>query len=151
MGKLSGIASASQGRQVPFRPGHTARNGFRQRQWQVFGRAVLSGDHRPMGSFCGPVHHLAYNSVRILLTSFSKTPVSTSRRCCTNPHWPARCQPTGFSPADAIRHWSAEGGHPIEDFAAEDYTHSPCPAGFRARRPSPMMDLYRKNAFSTRP
>ena len=38
-----------------------------------------------------------------------------------NPHWPARCHPTGFSPADAIRHWSAEGGHPIEDFAAEDY------------------------------
>ena len=26
-----------------------------------------------------------------------------------------------------------------------------CPAGLRARRPSPMMDLYRKNAFSTRP
>ena len=24
----------------------------------------------------------------------------------------------------------------------------PCPAGLRARRPSPMMDLYRKNAFS---
>ena len=43
------------------------------------------------------------------------------RRCCTNPHWPVRCQPTGFSPADAIRHWSAEGGHPIEDFAAEDH------------------------------
>ena len=42
-------------------------------------------------------------------------------RCCTNPHWPARCPPTGFSPADAIRHWSAEGGHPIEDFAAEDH------------------------------
>ena len=42
-------------------------------------------------------------------------------RCCTNHHWPARCQPTGFSPADAIRHGSAEGGHPIEDFAAEDY------------------------------
>ena len=43
------------------------------------------------------------------------------RRCCMNPHWPARCQPTGFSPADAIRHWSAEGDHPIEDFAADDY------------------------------
>ena len=42
-------------------------------------------------------------------------------RCCTNPHWPARCPPTGFSPADAIRHWSPEGGHPIEDFAAEDH------------------------------
>ena len=25
----------------------------------------------------------------------------------------------------------------------------PCPAGLRARRPSPMIDLYRKNAFST--
>ena len=31
-------------------------------------------------------------------------------RCCTNRHGPARCQPTGSSPADAIRHWSAEGG-----------------------------------------
>ena len=30
-------------------------------------------------------------------------------------------------------------------------TSLPCPAGFRARRPSPTMDLYRKNAFSTRP
>ena len=27
----------------------------------------------------------------------------------------------------------------------------PCPAGLRARRPSPMMDLSRKNVFSTRP
>ena len=44
-----------------------------------------------------------------------------SRRCCTNPHSPARGQPTGFSPADAIRHWSAEGDHPIEDLTAEDH------------------------------
>ena len=42
------------------------------------------------------------------------------RRCCTNRDWPARCQSTGSSPADAIRHWSAEGGHPIEDLTAED-------------------------------
>ena len=28
--------------------------------------------------------------------------------------------PTGSSPADAIRHWSAEGDHPIEDLTAED-------------------------------
>ena len=34
-------------------------------------------------------------------------------RRCTNRHWPARCPPTGSSPADAIRRWSAEGGHPI--------------------------------------
>ena len=37
-----------------------------------------------------------------------------------NRHWPARCQPAGSSLADAIRRWSAEGGHPIEDFTAED-------------------------------
>ena len=30
-------------------------------------------------------------------------------------------------------------------------TSLPCLAGLRARRPSPMMDLSRKNAFSTRP
>ena len=42
------------------------------------------------------------------------------RRCCTNRYWPARCQSTGSSPADAIRHWSAEGDHPIEDLTAED-------------------------------
>ena len=42
------------------------------------------------------------------------------RRCCTNRDWPARCPPTAFSPADAIRHWSAEGGHPIEDLTAEN-------------------------------
>ena len=44
----------------------------------------------------------------------------TDGRCCTNRHEPARCPPTGSSPADAIRHWSAEGGHPIQDLTAED-------------------------------
>ena len=39
----------------------------------------------------------------------------SDRRCSTNRHWPARCQPTGFSPVDAIRHWSAEAtDHPRE-------------------------------------
>ena len=41
-------------------------------------------------------------------------------RCCTNRPWPARCPPPGSSPADAIRHWSTEGGHPIQDLTAED-------------------------------
>ena len=41
-------------------------------------------------------------------------------RCCTNRDWPARCQSTGSSPVDAIRHWSTESGHPIEDLTAED-------------------------------
>ena len=43
------------------------------------------------------------------------------RRCCTNRHWPARGQSTGSSPADAIRRWSAESGHPIQNLTAEDY------------------------------
>ena len=37
---------------------------------------------------------------------------SDAGRRCTNRHWPARSQSTGFSPADAIRHWSAEFGQP---------------------------------------
>ena len=37
-----------------------------------------------------------------------------------NRHWLTRCQPAGFLPADAIRRWSAEGGHPIQDLTAED-------------------------------
>ena len=41
-------------------------------------------------------------------------------RCCMNRHWPARCPPTEFLPADAIRRWSAKGGHPIQDLTADD-------------------------------
>ena len=43
-----------------------------------------------------------------------------ARRCCMNRHWPARCPPTEFLPADTIRRWSAKGGHPIQDLTAED-------------------------------
>ena len=50
----------------------------------------------------------------------ARPPGTAARRCCTNRHRPARCPPTGSSPADAIRHWSAEGGHPMQDLAAED-------------------------------
>ncbi len=45
---------------------------------------------------------------------------TAARRWCTNRHGPARCPPTGSSPVEAIRHGSAEGGHPIEDRTAED-------------------------------
>ena len=48
------------------------------------------------------------------------TGLSRHTRCCTNRDWPARCPPTGSSPVEAIRHGSAEGGHPIEDRTAED-------------------------------
>ena len=50
----------------------------------------------------------------------SRSVRGSTRRRCTNRHGPARCSPTGSSPADAIRHWSAEGGHPIQDLTAED-------------------------------
>ena len=45
---------------------------------------------------------------------------SATGRCCMNRHWPARCPPTEFLPADTIRRWSAKGGHPIQDLTAED-------------------------------
>ena len=32
----------------------------------------------------------------------SRPRVGSERRCCTNRHGPARCSPTGSSPADAI-------------------------------------------------
>ena len=50
----------------------------------------------------------------------SVDPDGSMRRCCTNRHGPARCPPTGSSPVEAIRHGSAEGGHPIEDRTAEN-------------------------------
>ncbi len=53
-------------------------------------------------------------------TSRSFALARSARRCCTNRHWPARCQSTRSSHADAIRHWSSEGGHPIQDRTAED-------------------------------
>ena len=68
-------------------------------------------------------------AVGVLISAFAAflTHAVTVGRCCTNPHWPARCPPTGSSPADAIRHWSAEGGHPIEDPTADDdLTPLPC-------------------------
>ena len=50
----------------------------------------------------------------------SLTGLSRHTRWCTNRLGPARCPPTGSSPADSIRHGSAELGHPIEDLTAED-------------------------------
>ena len=41
-------------------------------------------------------------------------------RIVTGPHDAHRQDPPGSSPVEAIRHGSAEGGHPIEDRTAED-------------------------------
>ena len=67
-------------------------------------------------------HNYMYSTITILVASNVTLPRAEAgnRRCCTNRHGPARGPPTGSSPADAIRHWSAEGGHPIEDLTAED-------------------------------
>ena len=64
----------------------------------------------------GPAHRLSNEDIRAGYQLHGRA----SRRCCTNRQWPARGQSTGSSPADAIRHWSAEGGHPIEDLTAEN-------------------------------
>ena len=61
-------------------------------------------------------------------------------RCCTNRHWPARCQPTGSHLP--IRYDTGRPRAIIRLRIAQPRTASlPCPAGLRARRPSPMMDL----------
>ena len=55
-------------------------------------------------------------------------------RIVTDPH---DAQSTGSSPADAIRHWSAELGHPIEDLTAEDdLTPLPGPMSQSNSKPS---------------
>ena len=59
-------------------------------------------------------------------------------RDAQDPHWPMRYD-TG-RPSSVIR----------LRISQPRTTSLPCPAGLRARRPSPMMDLYRKNVFSTR-
>ena len=64
--------------------------------------------------------HHATTPRRVAGGGSGRTPPAWARRCCTNRHWPARCPPAGSSPADAIRHWSAEGGQPIQDLTAED-------------------------------
>ena len=73
-----------------------------------------------------------------------------ARRCCTNRPWPARCHRQ--DPHLPIRYDTGRPSSVIRLRILQPRTTSlPCPAGLRARRPSPMMDLYRKNAFSTRP
>ena len=66
-------------------------------------------------------------------TPCSGTGAKELRRCCTNPHWPARCQPTGFSPADAIRLRRRRG--PVA--SAGPRPHSIPPNSDRASFPNP--------------
>ena len=58
-------------------------------------------------------------------------------RIVTGPHDAHRQDPPGSSPVEAIRHGSAEGGHPIEDRTAED-DRTPLPGW--APGPEPISD-----------
>ena len=78
---------------------------------------------------------------------FVATPTGVVARIVTGPHDANR--------QDPHRPMRYDTGRPravIRLRISQPMTASlPCPAGLRARRPSPMMDLYRKNVFSTRP
>ena len=73
---------------------------------------------------------------------------SPQGRCCTNRNDDANRQ----DPHRPMRYDTGRPRAVIRLRISQPRTTSlPCPAGLRARRPSPMMDLYRKNVFSTRP
>ena len=72
-----------------------------------------------------------------------------SGRCCTNRHGPHDAHRQ--DPHLPIRYDTGRPSSVIRLRISQPRTTSlPCPVGLRARRPSPMMDLYRKNVFSTR-
>ena len=73
-----------------------------------------------------------------------------SRLCCMNRTWPA----TIPDPVVGHRLIAYDAGLPkslIRFSTLHARTASaPCPAELRARKPSPMLDVYRKKTFSTR-
>ncbi len=73
-------------------------------------------NERLLVPYCGPPLQRGFETASIIRRNTD----GADRRCCTNRNWPARCQPTGPSPADAIRRWPAKVGHPIQDLATED-------------------------------
>ena len=108
---ISGLNHAAYGLPVnASRPGSPQAHASLGSGWQP----TLAGwDWIPTG--CRTRFQRSHHGILSPLTGLSR-----HTRWCTNRDWPARCQPTRSSPADAIRHGSAEGGHPIEDFTAED-------------------------------
>ena len=92
------------------------RDGIPVRRWRTAWRTACQAAGVPTRF----LHDCRRTAARNLIRANVPERVAMLRRCCTNRHWPARCQSTRSSPADAIRHWSAEGGHPIEDLTAED-------------------------------
>ena len=108
---ISGLNHAAYGLPVnASRPGSPQAHASLGSGW----RPTLAGwDWIPTG--CRTRFQRSHHGILSPLTGLSR-----HTRCCTNRHGPARCPPTGFLPADAIRRWSTEGGHPIQDLTAED-------------------------------
>ena len=108
---ISGLNHAAYGLPVnASRPGSPQAHASLGSGW----RPTLAGwDWIPTG--CRTRFQRSHHGILSPLTGLSR-----HTRCCMNYHWLARCQPTGFLPADAIRRWSAEGGHPIQDLTAQD-------------------------------
>ena len=108
---ISGLNHAAYGLPVnASRPGSPQAHASLGSGW----RPTLAGwDWIPTG--CRTRFQRSHHGILSPLTGLSR-----HTRCCTNHHGPARGPPTGSAPADAIRRWSAEGGHPIQDLTAED-------------------------------
>ena len=105
-------------------PGNGGDNNVHLKDWLDEGKKKLDETREALCYLCEPV--ALPREVEQFLHYFCGDAANpnalneTEGRCCTNRHRPARYPPTGSSPADAIRHGSAEGGHPIQDLAAED-------------------------------
>ena len=108
---ISGLNHAAYGLPVnASRPGSPQAHASLGSGW----RPTLAGwDWIPTG--CRTRFQRSHHGILSPLTGLSR-----HTHCCTSRDWPARCQPTGSSPTDAIRHWSTESRHPIEDLTAED-------------------------------
>ena len=81
-------------------PGRSGRRGGQRRYSDLAIETALTLRllyHLPLRQAEGFLHAL-FGMMRLDLAA----PDYTTRRCCTNSDWPARCPPTGSSLADAI-------------------------------------------------
>ena len=89
--------------------------------WMFTDSLLLPGRRPPVVALQPSCCHSRVDDLDPASREIVGIPRGDCRRCCTNRHRPARGQSTGSSsPDDAIRHWSAEVGHQIEDLTTED-------------------------------
>ena len=93
----------------------------KSRQWETERTLFSSARATHVSAGEGQQRVALQRRVPAYLVVVGQTPGATQR--CLNPGCSERIgnsRRTGSSPADAIRHCSAEGGHPIQDLTAED-------------------------------